>query len=221
MRKIPEVMDLSKPTSLPAATIGLDLGVRRSHVCVLDQAGVVLERVVVDSTAPAMEAAFAPRRGATIVIEAGGHSPWVSRLLAGLGLRVIVANPNQLALITKSHRKTDRADAELLARLGRADLALLRPVEHRSAAMKAHLEMLKARDTVVRCRTMQVNRRWRGLCGSTERVHGEFIRASATTQSRPTTCASARCVHPMRSRTCVVPQMPALTRRPNEAAHGP
>jgi transposase len=70
---------------------------------------------------------------------------------------VIVANPNQLALITKSHRKTDRADAELLARLGRADLALLRPVEHRSAAKQAHLEMIKARDTVVRCRTMQVN----------------------------------------------------------------
>ena len=75
MGKTPAVTDPSMPTSLPGATIGLDLGDRRSHACVLDHAGVVLERVVVDSTAPAMDAAFAPRRGATIVIEERGHSP--------------------------------------------------------------------------------------------------------------------------------------------------
>ena len=91
------------------------------------------------------------------MIEAGGHSPWVSRLLVDCGLSVIVANPNHLALITKSHRKTDRADAEWLARLGRADLGLLRPVEHRSAARQAHLEMLRARDALVRSRTLMVN----------------------------------------------------------------
>ncbi len=77
-----------------------------------------------------------------------------------------MANPNQLALITQSHRETDRHDAELLARLGRADLSLLRPVEHRSAAKQAHLEMLKARDALVRSRTLLVilaHRRKAGL----------------------------------------------------------
>ena len=157
MRKIPKVTDVSTIPSTPAASIGMDLGDRRSHVCVLDLGGGVLERFVVDSTAPAMEAAFSPRRGTTVVIEAGGHSPWVSRLLAGLGVHVIVANPNQLAAITKSDRKTDRNDAEMLARLGRLDLGLLRPVKHRSAAKQAHLEMLKARDALVRSRTLQVN----------------------------------------------------------------
>ena len=165
MRKIPTVSDVLKITSPstltkvaapPAVTIGMDLGDRRSHVCVLDRVGGV-ERFIVDSTAPAIETAFAPRRGAMVVIEAGGHSPWVSRLLVALGLEVIVANPNQLRAISESHRKTDRADAEMLARLGRADLGLLRPVEHRSAVKQAHLEMLKARDTVMRSRTMQVN----------------------------------------------------------------
>jgi transposase len=161
MRKIPTVKDASKnrapAPSNSTTTLGLDLGDRRSHVCVLDLSGAVVERLVVDSTASAMGAAFASRRGALVVMEAGGHSPWVSRLLSDLGLRVIVANPNQLAAITKSDRKTDRNDAEMLARLGRADLKLLRPLEHRSASKQAHLEMLKARDALVRSRTLQVN----------------------------------------------------------------
>ena len=138
-------------------TIGVDLGDRRSHACVLDHAGAVVERFAFDSTTSATRAAFAARRGRGSCSRRARHSPWSSRLLAELGLEVIVANPNQLALIARSHRKTDRNDAELLARLGRADLALLRPVEHRSAAQQAHLELLKARDAVLRSRTLLVN----------------------------------------------------------------
>ncbi len=157
MRKIPTVTTAVNTPSPQPVTIGIDLGDRRSHVCVLDAAGGVVERFVVDSTTEAMESAFPARRGALVVIEAGGHSPWVSRLLAGLGLRVIVANPNKLEAVTKNLRKTDRNDAEILARLGRADLKLIHPIEHRSSAKQAHLEMLKARDAVVRSRTLQVN----------------------------------------------------------------
>lgn len=157
MRRIPTVPDAVNRPDPSATTLGLDLGDRRSHVCVLDPAGAVVERFVIESTAAAMGAVFAPRRGALVVMEAGGHSPWVSRLMTALGLRVIVANPNKLAALTRSDRKTDRNDAEMLARLGRADLKLLRPLEHRSASRQAHLEMLKARDALVRSRTLQVN----------------------------------------------------------------
>lgn len=157
MRRISTVTSAVKTPSPQGLTIGIDLGDKRSHVCVLDAAGSVTERFVVDSTSPAMQQAFAARCGAKVVIEAGGHSPWASRLLADLGLDVIVANPNKLAAISKNQRKTDRNDAEILARLGRLDLNLLHPIEHRSAAKQAHLEMLKARDAVVRSRTLQVN----------------------------------------------------------------
>jgi transposase len=51
--------------------------------------------------------------------------------LAKVGLEVIVANPRQIPLITESDRKNDRVDAELLARLGRLDPKLLRPIVHR------------------------------------------------------------------------------------------
>ena len=154
MRKNTTVTD----TAARSVTLGLDLGDRRSHVCVLENArGRVTGRFVVATTAPGLEAGLRDYRGARIVLEAGTHSPWASRLIEGLGLSAVVANPNQLALISRSDRKTDRNDAETLARLGRLDLDLLRPVKHRSELQQAHLELLKARDAVVRARTMQVN----------------------------------------------------------------
>ena len=64
-------------------------------------------------------------------MEVGTHSPWVSRLLKYRGFRVIVANPRQVRLISESQHKTDHFDARMLPRLGRADLKLLSPVEHR------------------------------------------------------------------------------------------
>jgi transposase len=134
----------------------MDRGDRRSHVRVLDRVGGV-ERFALDSTPTAMEAAFTHRLGALLGIEAGGRSPWVSRQLSARGLVVIVANPNQLAAIAQGYRKTDRNDAEMLARLGRADLELRCPVEHRRTANQAHLEVLEARDALVRSRTRQVN----------------------------------------------------------------
>ena len=53
-----------------------------------------------------------------VVLEVGAHSPWSSRLLVSLGHEVIVANPRRVRLIAAGERKTDRVDAETLARLG-------------------------------------------------------------------------------------------------------
>lgn len=158
MRKLPTVTDVVNALPAPPETLGMDLGDRRSHVCVLAGGqGGVLERFTVDTTVEAVRVQLARWKGRRIVIEAGTHSPWVSRALTQLGLTVIVANPNALAVISRSVRKTDRNDAETLARLGRADLALLHPVTHRSEARQAALELLKARDAVVRSRTLQIN----------------------------------------------------------------
>jgi transposase len=60
-------------------------------------------------------------------------------------------------LITQSDRKTDRTDAQLLARLGRTDLGLLKPIRHRSAQAQADLARVRARDALVRARTLLVN----------------------------------------------------------------
>jgi transposase len=81
----------------------------------------------------------------------------VSRLLADLGHAVLVANAYQLRLIYASPRKSDRVDAETLARLGRLDPALLKPIRHRGAVAQAELAQLRARDCLVRARAQLIN----------------------------------------------------------------
>jgi transposase len=53
-----------------------------------------------------------------VVVEVGTRSPWVVALLEELGHEVIAANPRKLRLIYENDRKSDRVDAECLARLG-------------------------------------------------------------------------------------------------------
>lgn len=137
-------------------TIGCDLGDKKSDVCVLDAEGKVQLRASVRTTKKGI-AAFFTRVQAHVVIEVGAHSRWVGSLLRELGHQVTVANPRRVKLISESNNKTDRHDAELLARLGRTDITLLAPVEHRTAQAQADLAVAKARDTLVTTRTKLVN----------------------------------------------------------------
>lgn len=150
---------MTKITSLPPPlTIGLDMSDRTCQGCVLDtSSGEVLERFGIETTRSGLERRFARRPRARIVIEAGGHSPWASRALSELGHEVIVANPRKVRLISQSDHKTDHVDAETLARLGRVDVALLHPIEHRSAKAQEHLAILRARDQLVGARTALIN----------------------------------------------------------------
>ena len=72
--------------------------------------------------------------------------------LTSLGHEVVVANARAVRSIAESDRKTDRSDAEQLARLGRADLRLLRPIRHRSEGAQRHLALLAVRDRLVKTR---------------------------------------------------------------------
>jgi transposase len=83
----------------------------------------------------------------------GPHSPWSSRLLESLGHEVIVANARRVKLIAKADRKTDRVDAETLARLGRVDPNLLSPITHGGEAAQRDRALLRVREGLVRCRT--------------------------------------------------------------------
>jgi transposase len=136
-------------------TIGCDLGDKMSEVCVLSANG-SQQRMSLRTTRAAMRLFFT-RSPAHVVIEVGGHSRWVSGLLTELGHRVTVANARRVQLISQSNNKTDQHDAELLARLGRADVGLLSPVVHRKPETQAHLAVAKARDVLVATRTRLVN----------------------------------------------------------------
>jgi transposase len=142
---------------MSSITIGLDVGDRWSEVCVLDAGGTVRLTRRVRTTAPALEHWFGTHPASRVVLEVGTHSPWISRLLAALGHQVLVANAHQLRLIYASPRKSDRVDAETLARLGRLDPALLKPIRHRGAQAQVDLAQLRARDCLVRARTQLIN----------------------------------------------------------------
>jgi transposase len=138
-------------------TIGLDLGDKASRFCVLDEDGnIVLEdKVATNSRAMAKKlAGLGPCR---IALEVGTHSPWVSRLLSGLGHEVIVANSRQIPLITASSRKDDRLDAQTLARLARVDPKLLQPIRHRTEKAQQDLMVIRVRAALVDARTDLVN----------------------------------------------------------------
>ena len=67
------------------------------------------------------------------MLESGGQSSWAARVLGEMGHEVVVVNPRRIRLIAESTLKTDRIDAEILARLGRQEEdGQLRPVYQRS-----------------------------------------------------------------------------------------
>ena len=142
-------------TDTTIETIGCDLGDKTSEVCVLGVDG-DKHRASVRTTRKAF-ALFFTRSRAHVVIEVGAHSRWVSTLLEELGHWVTVANPRRVKVISQSDSKTDKHDADLLARLGRVDVDLLAPVAHRSCEAQVDLAVPKARDVLVAVRTKLVN----------------------------------------------------------------
>ncbi|MEQ9569260.1 MAG: IS110 family transposase [Longimicrobiales bacterium] len=148
---------MQRTAKAPERTIGLDVSDRTSHLCVLDGAGEVVEETRVPTTSAGLSAGFGRRPPTRVVLEVGPHSPWITRLLQRLGHDVIVANPRKLRFIYQNDRKSDRADAEYLARVGRLDPTLLAPVQHRGAEAQADLAVIRSRSGLVEARTALIN----------------------------------------------------------------
>jgi transposase len=150
-------MDGSK--GQPMITAGLDLGDKYSYLCLIDQGGgEVIEEGRLRTTPEALRRRFSSEhQPLRVAIEAGTHSPWVSRLLEECGHEVLVANPRKVRLIYSNKSKTDKIDAENLARLARVDPKLLYPLKHRAEECQAHLAIIRSREALVSCRTQLVN----------------------------------------------------------------
>ena len=138
-------------------TTALDLGDKYSVWVTLNAVGEKIDSGRVRTTKKGLRDLLSNQERRRVIIEAGSHSPWVRETVAELGHEVIVADPRRLPLVSENTRKNDRNDAELLARLGRLDLELLAPVQHRGKQAQADLAVLQARDGLVRTRTQLVN----------------------------------------------------------------
>ena len=156
-------------------TIGLDLSDQTGLFVVIDAAGGLVREGKVVVTLGGVRRIFGARKPCRIAIEVGTHSPWLSRELERLGYEVIVANARQVGLIARGQKKTDRVDAETLARAARFDPQLLKPIRHRGEQAQADLAMLRARKAILESRTRLVI----SVRGMVKAVGGRLPRCSA------------------------------------------
>lgn len=106
----------TKKTQKWERIIGIDIGDRWSHYCVLNQEGEVVEEGRFRTAEDSLRKQFSVIEPARIALEAGTHSLWMSEQLRQYGHEVLVAHPSELPTISRSDRKCDRVDAEKLAR---------------------------------------------------------------------------------------------------------
>lgn len=92
-----------------------------------------------------------------VAMEAGTHSAWHSELLEQRGFKVVVGNARKLSAIWMNKNKSDREDAEMLARLARNDIKLFAPIRHIPTPLRIDLAVIKTRDAVSGCRTKLIN----------------------------------------------------------------
>ena len=138
-------------------TIGMDLGDKKHQVCILDKSGKIIAEEKVTGTRAAVTKFFKQYRGAVVAMETGTHSRWVSQVAEAEGLNVLVGNARKLRMIWQSRQKSDARDAVMLARIARMDPALLCPIHHRGEQVQMDLEIIRARDVLVRERTRMVS----------------------------------------------------------------
>lgn len=143
--------------SAPTLTIGVDVGDRYSHACVVDSTRKVLEEFRFPTDRAGLAKKFS-RPGCQIILEVGPHSRWMQKSLEELGHRVRVVDARKVELIAKGTMKTDRRDAHTLALLGAGVPELLGDVKHRSEQAQADLGVLLTRDHFIDLRTATINR---------------------------------------------------------------
>ncbi len=144
-------------TEARGITIGMDISDRFTEAYAIDGDGEWVESWRMPTKQAALREGLSRYPGARVVLEVGCHSPWISRQLKAEGFEVIVANPRRVRLIAESDKKSDRFDAEQLARLGRLDPGLLSPIVHRGERAQRDRVLLLARDGLVRARTQLIN----------------------------------------------------------------
>jgi transposase len=169
---------------------GIDVHLKASELCELSSRGKVVRRERFSSTREGFRKQFGGSPRMRIVMESGGSTPWVYRLLCDLGHEVVVVNPRRVRLIAESTLKSDRIDAEILARLSRFDLELLQPVHQRSAESQALRTKIQVRTSLVRSRVALMNQvkgtlRSQGVRFSTSTANRFVVKWAAARIPRP------------------------------------
>jgi transposase len=143
--------------NLDRLTVGVDLGDQWSNYCILSLSGETLAEGQFRTRKQEVGEFFQGLAMSRVVVEVGTHSAWVREVIAGFGHEVLVANPRLMDGSKRRRRKSDRIDANKLARLGRMDPKSLYPIQHRSTEVREDLLVLRAREALVESRTKLIS----------------------------------------------------------------
>jgi transposase len=134
-------------------SIGVDLHKRSLTVCILAEETKQFEEY---STSDLEEFKKGLRKTDRIAVEATGNSRWFVNEIQELVEAVVVVNPQQFKVISKSVKKTDEGDAELLAVfLSKGMLPEVRMRDELSNQVKS---LCVTRDKLVKLRTTLKNK---------------------------------------------------------------
>jgi transposase len=137
--------------------IGIDLGDRQHVAVVFEEDGTENKPVRISNTKDALRKFFNKHKGAVVVMEAGTHSGWISRLLESMAHEVWVGNPRELRAIWDSTDKSDERDARVLGMMYRLEPRLLNRIFHRGEKAQCDLAVIKSREILVETRTKLIN----------------------------------------------------------------
>ena len=168
--------------------IGIDLGDKQNVAVVFDANGTEHKAEKISNTKKAMSKFISKHEGAVVVMEAGTHSGWISRLYTELGAEVWVGNPRRMRAIWDTDDKSDERDARVLGMMYRLEPRLLHRIFHRGEKAQSDLAVIKSRQMLVESRTKLVNHVRCVVKGTGERI-GSCSAASFHKRARKETPA--------------------------------
>src|SRR5262245_42400992 len=125
---------------------GLDVSVKETSVCIVDDAGEIVREVKVASEPEALLAVLKnpAYRFKRIGLEAGPLSQWLFSALAQAGLPVVCVETRHMQAVLKAQiNKTDRNDARGIAQMMR--VGIYRPVHVKTLRSLTHRKLLQSK----------------------------------------------------------------------------
>ena len=127
-------------------------------------------------TSASFQRYFAGASPCLVIVESGTHTPWIRRLLESLGHQVIAANPSKVQAIASSSTQDRRAGCSVSGAVGASGPGVcLSPVHARSEEAQQALAVVRAREGLVKARTMLINQVRGTVKSSGARSAGVFV----------------------------------------------
>jgi transposase len=137
--------------------IGIDLGDKNHVAVIFDHNGTESRPQRIPNTRTALEKVLKKYPDSTVVMEAGTHSPWISRLVEEHGCTAHVGQPRKIRAIWDTDDKSDERDARMLGKLYQFDPAMIPIVHHRGMEAQADLAVVQSRRALMETRQKLIN----------------------------------------------------------------